>query len=172
MIVKWQVYKVCTTVKQSVSVGTMWNSVYNAVYNHVYSYRERVHFVQQNRIFFGNHRSNQRLEGTKFPLSYAHVVFPTILNLLNCLRAITVLNFPKWFDTPMKRLRFFTEIIYPNVRNSYETCAIIWSLFFVLNTVHVLRYDIVKFTFLAALVFGNEPEDGITPRDLGLYGVY
>ena len=27
--------------------------------------------------------------------------------------------------------------------------------------------DIVRFTFLAALVFGNEPEDGITPSDLG-----
>ena len=156
--------------KQSVGVWTMWHLVYNAVYNHVYSYNERIHFVQQNRIFYGNYRNNRKLEGTKFPLSYIHVVIPTVLSFLHCMRAITVQNFPQWFDTPLMRLRFFTEIIYPSIRNNYETCVIFWTLYQVLHTVYVLRCDIVRFTFLAALVFGNEPEDGITPRDLGLYG--
>ena len=156
--------------KQSVSVGTMWHLVYNLVYNLVYSYNERILFVQQNRIFYGNHRSNRRLQGTKFPLSLVNVVSPTFFNFLNCVRAITVLSFPQWFDTPLMRLRFFSEIIYPSVRKSYETSVIFWTLYQVLHTVYVLRCDIVKFTFLAALVFGNEPENRITPRDLGLYG--
>ena len=153
--------------KQSVSVWTMWHLVYNAVYNHVYSYNERVQFVQQNRLFYGNYRNNRKLEGTKFPLSYIHVVIPTVLSFLNFLRAFIVVCFPQWLNTPLMRLRFLTEIIYPSIRNNYETCVIFWALYQMLHTVYVLRCDIVRFTFLAALVFGNEPEDGITPSDLG-----
>ena len=145
----------------------MWQPVCNAVYNQVYSYSEHVRFVQQNRIFYGNHHNNRQYKGKKLSLSYVNVIIPTILSSLNCIRAFTVLNCSQWFDTRLIRLCFFTEIVYPSIRTSFETCVIFWTFYTALNTVYVLRCDIVRFAFFAALVFSNEPEDGITPRDLG-----
>ena len=145
----------------------MLRTVCKAVSN-VHSYSGHIDFVQQNRIFYGNPH-NKRFEGKKLRLSYVNVLFPTILCGLHCVRAFTVLYWPQCLDTPLKRLRFMTEILYPNIRVSFEICILLWTLYEVLYTVYLLRSDIVRFTFLAALVLGNEPEDQITPRDLGLY---
>ena len=156
--------------RQSVHVGTMWHSVYNAVYNHIFNYNQHIVFVQQNRIFYGNHHSNRLFEGKRIPLSIVHVVIPTILTALNCMRSIIVQYCPQCFNTPLMRLQFFTGILYPSVRNIFEIPVCGWTLNHVLHTVYVLRCDIVRFSFFAALVFGNEPDDKIAPSDLGSYG--
>ena len=133
--------------------------------NTSYHYKK---FVHHHQIHINNEFHNRQYKSYRIPISFVHLVFPTMISLIFGARAFLVLYYKAHINTQFLRLLLFTEFIPKDVRDFLEVCLLLWSLFPVLHSMYAMRLNILKYKFFAVLACNPDDKYGITPDVLGL----